>query len=85
MGSRAGLDGLGKPRPQRDKIPGPSSPHRVAKPITLSRPGGAHIFGKSATPDTPGSGLKFYLLERPTPDTYGSELSAILFFGTSDP
>ena len=38
MGPRAGLDRCGKARPHRDSIPGPSSPQRVAIPITLSRP-----------------------------------------------
>jgi hypothetical protein len=30
VGHRPGLDGCGKSRPQRDSIPGPSSPQRVA-------------------------------------------------------
>ena len=34
VGSRAGLDGYGKPRPYRDSIPGPSSPYQVAIPTT---------------------------------------------------
>ena len=38
LGPRAGLDGCGKSRPQRDSIPGPSSPWGVAIPTELSRP-----------------------------------------------
>ena len=37
MGPRAGLDGCGKSRPERDSIPGPSSPKRVDIPTELSR------------------------------------------------
>ena len=32
------LNGCGKPRPQRDSIPGPSTPQQVALPTELSRP-----------------------------------------------
>jgi hypothetical protein len=38
VGPRTGLDGCGKSRPQRNTIPGPCSPQRVAIPATLSRP-----------------------------------------------
>jgi hypothetical protein len=38
VGPRAGLDGCGKSRPNRDSIPGPSVPERVAIPTELSRP-----------------------------------------------
>ena len=38
MGPRAGLDGCGKSRPNRNSIPGPSAPERVTKPTELSRP-----------------------------------------------
>ena len=38
MGPRAGLDRCGKSRPNRDSIPGPSSPERVVIPTELSRP-----------------------------------------------
>jgi hypothetical protein len=38
VGPRAGLEGRGKSRPQRDQIPGPSSRQRVAIPTELSRP-----------------------------------------------
>jgi hypothetical protein len=38
VGSRAGLDGYGKPRPHRDSIPGPSSSYPVAIPTTLPPP-----------------------------------------------
>jgi hypothetical protein len=34
---RAGLDACGKSRPQRDSIPAPSSPQRVAVPTDLSQ------------------------------------------------
>jgi hypothetical protein len=30
---RVGLDGCGKSRPQRDSIPGPSSPYRLSYPV----------------------------------------------------
>jgi hypothetical protein len=43
MGPRAGLDGCGKYRLQRDSIPGPSIPQRVAIPTVLFQP----------TPDAP--------------------------------
>jgi hypothetical protein len=36
VGLKAGLDGCGKSHPNRDSIPGPSSPHRVAIPTTIS-------------------------------------------------
>jgi len=38
VGPRAGLDGCGKSHPNRDSIPGPSCPQRVAIPTELSRP-----------------------------------------------
>ena len=38
MGLRVGLGGFGKSRPQRDSIPGLSSPQRVAISTELSRP-----------------------------------------------
>jgi hypothetical protein len=38
VGPRAGLDGFGKSRHNRDSIPGPSSLQPVAIPTELSRP-----------------------------------------------
>jgi hypothetical protein len=38
VGPRAGLDICGKSRPNRDSIPGPSSPYPVAIPIMLPGP-----------------------------------------------
>ena len=38
VGPRAGLDRIGKSRPHRDSIPGPSSPWPVVIPTELSRP-----------------------------------------------
>jgi hypothetical protein len=38
VGPRAGLDGCGKSRPDRDSTPGPSGPQRVAILTTLTQP-----------------------------------------------
>ena len=38
VGPRASLEGCEKSRPDRDSIPGPSSPQRVVIPTELSRP-----------------------------------------------
>ena len=42
-GSRAGLDGCGKSRPNRDSIPGSSTTYHVAIPTELSRPTGVEV------------------------------------------
>ena len=38
MGHRAGLDGCGRALPNRDSIPGPSSPQRFTIPAELFQP-----------------------------------------------
>ena len=44
MGPRAGLDRCGKSRPNRDSIPGPSSPQPVAIPTKLPGPPYNHVW-----------------------------------------
>jgi hypothetical protein len=54
LGPMAGLDGCQKSRLQRDSIPGPSSPYRVAIPTELSRPS-AQLLGDSSSSSSSGS------------------------------
>jgi hypothetical protein len=46
---RAGLDGCGKSRPQRNSIPGPSTLYRAAIPTELSRPSPHFVTGNQNT------------------------------------
>jgi hypothetical protein len=48
-GPRARLDGCGKSRPDRNPIPRPYVPYRVAVPSTLSRPAVATVCTVGAT------------------------------------
>jgi len=55
MDTRAGLDGSGISRPNRDPIPGPSSPSQVAIPTeTESTDTAASLVPSAPSPDDDG-------------------------------
>ena len=66
--------------PQRDKIPGPYNLQRVNTPITLPRPGGSHILGKSATPNTPSSKLSAILFFATSDLSHLTEICSQFYF-----